>query len=319
MILKWQTKNKVNKNNYSRKVNWRKIYNKNKYLIVMCIPGILVTLLFRYVPLFGVIIAFERFNISKGVFGSDWVGLLHFKNFVSDIFALRAVRNTLILNVFKLIFTYSLPIVLALMLNEVKVSAYKRTVQTITYLPYFISTVIVVGLMKDLFSLHNGVVNDLLKFLGMTPINFFNDPKHFRFLYILSELWKNLGWSSILYLAALSGINPELYEASTIDGANRWQKIIHINIPGILPTMVIMFIFAAGTLMSSNLEKVLLMYTPLTYETGDLISSYVYRMGIKGGNYSYSTAVDIMTSVISLFLVLGTNILSRKLNETSLW
>ena len=294
--------------------------SRNFYLTLLTIPGIIIIILFSYLPMYGVLIAFKKYNPGLGIIGSPWAGLYYFKSFFNDIFAWRIFRNSLLFGSYSLIFTFPAPIILALLLNEVKAIWFKRTIQTITYLPYFVAVMIIVGIMKEMFSPVNGVINILLKdAFGVNPINFFAISSWFRPLYIGSALWQNVGFNAILYLAALSGINPEIYESAIIDGAGRLQKIWYVTIPGILPTAVILFILSVGGIMGNDYTKILLMYSPATYETADVISTYVYRIGIENANYSYASAVGLLVSIISVFSVLITNYISRKVTDNSLW
>jgi len=288
----------------------------------MSLPGLIMLVMFSYIPMYGIIIAFKRYNPGVGIMGSQWVGFYYFESFLNDIYAWRAFRNTFLLGLYGLFWGFPLPIILALLLNEVRVSWFKRSIQTITYLPYFISVVIIVGLMKELLSPVTGIINNELVRIGILdkPINFFAEAKWFRTLYIGSDIWAGTGFGAIIYLAALSGINPELYEAAIIDGATRWQRIWYISIPGILPTATILFILSVGGIVGAgSVQKVLLMYSSQTYETADVISTYVYRMGIENINYSYATAVGLLMSVIGFVFTLVTNYISRTLSDTSLW
>ncbi len=299
-----------------------KTFAKDKYLYLMSIPGFVMLILFSYLPMYGIILAFKRYNPGVGIIRSEWVGLYYFKAFINDIFAWRIFRNTFLLGLYGLLWGFPAPIILALLLNEVKVNWFKRGIQTITYLPYFVSVVILVGIMKELLSPVTGILNSFLVNLGIADqgVNFFAQSKWFRTLYIASDIWTGMGFGAIIYLAALAGIDVELYEAAIIDGANRRQRIWHISIPGILPTVTIMFIMAVGGLMGAgSLQKILLMYNPQTYETADVISTYVYRAGIENANYSYATAVGLMTSVIGFIFTVTANYISKALSETSLW
>lgn len=294
-------------------------FKQNKALYFMILPGLLVLIVFKYLPMYGIIISFENFYPTKGVLNSEWVGLKHFQTFFRDPYSFRIIRNTLVLGVYSLLFSFPAPIILALLLNEVKNQKFKKLTQTISYMPYFLSVVIVVGLLKDMLSMNDGVINDLLVAMGLSKINFFIDPDWFRTLYISSGIWQGIGFSSIIYLAAIAGINPELYEAAILDGANRFKQAKYITIPSILPTIVILFILAVGGILGSDFQKIILMYHPMTYETADVISTYVYRQGILGASFSYSTAVGLLTSIISLIFITTTNYISKKVGETSLW
>ena len=293
------------------KFNWQ--------LYVMVLPGVAMFLIFSYFPMYGITMAFQQFKPVLGFFHSPWVGLLHFERIVSDPIFFRVFRNTLVLGAYSLIFSFPAPIILALLFNEIRHTLYKRVTQTISYMPFFLSTVIVVGLMRDLLSVNEGVVNEAVAALGFTKINFFVRSDWFRPLYIVSGIWQGVGYSSIIYLAAISGVNPELYEAAVIDGAGRLKQAMFITIPCILPTVTILLIFAVGGLIGADMQKVLLMYSEATYSTADVIGTYVFRTGIEGASQSYASAVGLFNSVISLFLLATTNYMAKRLGETSLW
>ena len=291
---------------------------KNSDLYLMIIPSVILFLVFLYVPMAGLIIAFRKYDIVSGLFGSGWVGFKNFELFFSDVYFVRILRNTVVLNVWMLLIAFPMPIVLALMINEIRGRRVKRIFQSVSYLPHFVATVIVVGLMMELLG-SRGLVNQVISSLGMKKILFFQDASWFRSLYVGSSVWEGTGWRSILYVSALGSINPSLYESADIDGATRFQKIRFITIRGIMPTIVILFILAIGNMMSVGFEKVFLMYSPSTYETGDVINTYVYRRGIIGMDYSYSTAVGLFNSIVNFVLLIGANTLSRKVGDTSLW
>lgn len=291
----------------------------NRYIYLMLIPVLLYFIIFRYVPMYGVQIAFKNYSFSKGFWGSSWVGLQNFADFFSSIYAWRVIRNTLLININLLVFSFPAPIILALLINEIKNKYFKRITQTITYMPYFISLVVVVGIMFDFFS-RNGLVENILGYFGQKEsMLFFLNPKWFRMLYVGSSVWQEAGWGSIIYLAALSSINPELYEASRIDGAGRWKQTWNITIPGIMSIIVILLILRIGTMMDVGYEKIILMYNPLIRDTADVISTYVYRRGIQDMSYSFSAAVGLLNSVINFTLLVIANTISRKVSENKLW
>lgn len=295
-------------------------FKRNWVLYMMVLPGLAVLIIFSYLPMSGIIMAFEKnYMPARGLMASDWVGLEHFAKFFRSAFFERLMGNTLILGIESLIFSFSTPILFALLLNELRNVVFRRVTQTISYFPYFISTVIVIGLLKDMTSVNGGVVNLLIQKITGNTINFFSDPGWFRPLYIISGLWTGMGYNSIIYLAAISGINPEMYESALLDGANRFQQAVHITLPSISSTIVILLILAVGGIVGNDYQKILLMYSPLTYKTADVISTYVYREGILGGGYSYTTAIGLFNSLISLVLVLGTNWLARKISDTSIF
>lgn len=298
--------------------NIKKEIRRNKYLYIMVLPVIAFYIIFHYAPMYGVIIAFKDFAPMKGILGSRWVGLLYFKQFFTSIYAGRTIVNTLLISILDLLWGFPAPILLALLLNEVKHTAFKKAVQTITYLPHFISLIVVCGLILD-FTQQQGIVNNIITFFGGQPILFMQRPEWFRTIYVGTNIWQGVGWGSIIYLAALSGVDQQLYEAASIDGAGRLKQMIHVTLPGIAPTIIVMLILHMGGLMSVGYEKVILLYNPLTYSTADIISSFVYRMGLQNFNYGYATAVGLFNSLINLILLVTANAISRKVNETSLW
>lgn len=291
---------------------------KSKYLYLIFLLPFLYYVIFHYAPMYGVLISFKDYNIAKGVFGSDWVGLKHFKKFLLDDYFWKLVRNTLLLNVYNLLWGFPIPIILALALNEVTNPKFKRVVQTVSYLPHFISTVVVCGMITNFLS-SNGIVNQVIKALGGKTVQFLMMPEYFRTIYVSTGIWQAAGWGSIVYLSALTGVDQEVLEAAMIDGANRWQRIRHVTLPCITPTISIMLIMQLGKLMNLGYEKILLLYNGSTYETADVISTYVYRRGVLGADFSYGTAVGLFQSVIGLILLMGANKISKKLSETSLW
>lgn len=303
----------------NKKKSFVKYFKQNFSLYTMILPGVIIVLIFSYFPMYGIVMAFQDFKPVHGFFHSDWVGLEHFKYLIKDPYFFRVLKNTIMLGLCTLIFGFPAPILLALLFNELKGKAFKRITQTISYMPHFLSVIIVVGLMRDLLSANDGVINNIIQMLGGTKIDFFTSSQCFRGLYVGSGIWQGVGYGSIIYLAAISGINPELYEAAIIDGATRVQKIMYITIPCIAPTIVILFIFAVGGILGNDFQKILLMYNPLTYETSDVIGTYVYRSGIEGTSQSYASAVGLFMSVISLGLLTVTNKISKKFGETSLW
>lgn len=298
---------------------FKRMARRDWELYLLVLPGVLLLLAFKYLPMYGIVIAFQDYRPALGILGSDWAGLKHFIRFVEDPYFFRIIRNTVLLGVLTLLFSFPAPIMLALLLNEVRNQAFKRTVQTISYMPYFLSIVIVVGLMIEFTSRSHGVVNEALNAVFGIRIDFFASPEWFRPMYIASGVWQTIGFNSIIYLAALTGIDPELYEAASIDGAGRWRKLVHITVPGIMPTTIILFILAVGGVLESDFQKIFLMYNPRTYETADVVSTYVYRAGLEGASFSYASAVGLFLAVISFVFLYATNALSRKAGNTSLW
>ncbi|MEK3722717.1 ABC transporter permease [Paenibacillus sp. FSL H8-0034] len=284
---------------------------------MMLVPVIIYYIVIHYFPIYGLVIAFKDFTPIKGIMNSKWVGLKHFEAFFNSYYFVRLLKNTLLISFYDLIFGFPAPIILALVLNEVKKQMFKRFVQTVSYLPHFISLIVVVGMILD-FSALNGVINQLIVLFGGQPISFMQNQDWFRTVYVGSNIWQGIGWGSIIYLAALSAISPELYEAARVDGANRWSQMLHITIPGIMPTIIIMLILRVGNMMDVGYEKIILLYNPAVYETADVISSFIYRKGLLEMDYSYSTAVGLFNSLINFALLLTVNRLARK-TGTSLW
>jgi putative aldouronate transport system permease protein len=293
-------------------------FRRNKVLYLMFLPVLAYYVLFCYKPMYGIIMAFTDYKVIDGYWGSDWVGLKNFIDYFENPYFFRTVRNTIVLNLMFLFFSFPCPICLALLLNEVKNTVFKRTVQTVTYLPHFISTVVICGMLSS-FSLSSGLFNDIIVFFGGERSSLLSDPKFYRPLYVISGMWREMGWNSIIYLAALSGVDAQLYEAAKIDGASKWKQTLHVTLPGILPTIVIKLILQIGGLMSLGNEKALLLYNSAIYETADMISTYSYRMGLEQLDYSYGTAIDLFNAVINIFLVVMANKISKKVTDSSLW
>jgi putative aldouronate transport system permease protein len=296
-----------------------KVLNRDKYLLLLILPVLLYYVVFHYIPMYGIVIAFKKFSPMKGILDSAWVGFDHFIQFFNSIYFWRLLKNTLLLSLYSLFWGFPVPILFALLLNEVREGIFKKSVQTISYLPHFISVVVVAGMIVNFTTVQGGVINQILGWFGAGPINFLSESGWFRPIYIASSIWQGFGWSSIIYLAAIAGIDPQLYEAAEMDGASRWRKMWHITLPCLLPTTAILFILAVGNLMDVGFEKIILLYNPTTYETADVISTFVYRQGIQQANYSYSTAIGLFNNVINLILLVIVNRVSRKLSETSLW
>ncbi len=284
----------------------------------MMIPVIAYYVIFHYGPMYGAIIAFKDFSPVKGILGSDWVGLKHFEEFFGSYYFLRVLKNTVLISLYTLIFEFPAPIILALLINEVRRRRFKRVVQTITYMPYFISLVVICGIITD-FTNADGLINRLFMLLGYDGQAMLQKPELFRPIYVLSEIWQRIGWESIIYIAALMSIDLEQYEAARIDGASRLKQMFYITLPGLVPVITIMFILRIGNLLNVGFEKIILLYNPITYETADVISTFVYRKGLLEFGWSYSSAVGLFNSVINLALLISANYISRKVNENSLW
>lgn len=297
---------------------WKKAV-QSKYLLLMFLPCFLYYLIFKYLPMGGIIISFKDYNLYKGILESKWVGFKYYEMFFRSPDFWILLRNTFLLGLYKLVFGFPAPIILALLLNEVKRAFFKRFVQTVSYLPHFISNVVVAGMVIMFLSPSGGMVNKMIESLGFTPIHFMVNPELFRSIYVTSEIWQHVGWETIIYLAALTSIDPALYEAADIDGASRWNKLWNVTLPGIAPAIIILFILNVGRVLEIGFEKVFLLYNPATYSTADILSTYVYRTGLINGNFSYAAAIDMFTGVICLIFIYSANALSRRMSETSLW
>lgn len=298
--------------------SFRYSFKRNREVYLMLIPIILYYVVFKYAPMFGNIMAFQNFRVTRGFFESDWVGFKHFKTFFEDVYFWRLVRNTIVISASTLAFNFPMAVIFALLLNEVKNLKFKKLVQTVTYMPHFISTVVICSMITSYIT-PTGLINSIIMALGFDKIPFLTDPKYFVGVYVISHIWQNMGWSSIIYISALSSIDTELYEAAAVDGAGRWKQTIHITIPGILPTMSIMLIMSVGSIMSVGYEKILLLYNSSIYETADVISTYVYRQGILGGSYSYSAAIGMFNSIVNFSLLTFANWFSKKAQGSGLF
>lgn len=290
----------------------------NKWKYMMILPVIIYFLIFSYKPMYGVIIAFKNFRPALGIMDSPWVGFKHFTTFFNDYNFWRILRNTFSISALSIIFGFPAPIILALLINEIKSSKFRRTVQTVTYMPYFISTVVICGLIKT-FCQSDGIITDLVTGLGGDRINLLADKRWFYPIYIVSNIWQNIGWDSIIFLAALSGIDQEQYEAAKVDGAGRFRQMFYITLPGLMPTITILFILKMGRILNVGFEKILLLYSPTTYQVADVISTYVYRVGLIDANYSYSTAIGLFNSLVNITFLLLTNKLAKKMNNSGLF
>jgi putative aldouronate transport system permease protein len=303
---------------HARMETIKKDFRLNKAVYLMLLPVVAYYLLFAYGPMYGALIAFKDFIPRLGTLGSPWVGLKHFVVFFKSPSFFSLLYNTLHISITSLVFGFPMPIILALLLNELKSVRFSRLVQNATYLPHFISLVVVCGLVKD-FTRDTGIITYLLSFAGVPQVTLLNFPQYFVPVYVTSGIWQEVGWGSIIYLAALTGVDASLYEAATIDGANKWKQVWHVTLPGILPTIVVMFILRTGSIMSVGYEKIILLYNDATLEAADVISTYVYRKGILEQSWSFSTAVNMFNSVVNLIFLLSANVISRKVNDISLW
>lgn len=291
---------------------------KARYYYLMLLPAIAFLIIFKYIPMYGLQIAFKNFRVSLGIWGSKWIGFRNFTDFFNSFSFSQLLTNTFAISLYSLIAGFPIPILVALVLNEIK-SKYKNFVQTILYAPHFISTVVLVGIMVSLFSPSQGVINTLLGYIGIEPIYFFGDPKYFRHLYVWSGIWQGMGWSAIIYLAALAGVDMQLHEAADIDGATRLQKIWYINLPTILPTIIITLILQLGKIANVGWEKVYLMQNDLNVSTAEVISTYVYKRGILGQSFSFSSAVGLFNNLVNISLLLISNTVSKRVTKTSLF
>ncbi len=292
---------------------------RDKLLYVLLVPFLLWFLIFKYVPMWGIQIAFKDFSLFKGIGASPWTGFEYFREFIGNEYFLRVFKNTVIISLYGLIICFPAQIILAIMISEVTRKTFQKTVQTLTYLPHFVSVVVIAGIVTTFLSPETGLVNLLLEKLGFEKIYFLTNPDYFRGIYTLMNLWKETGFASIVFIAAIAGIDTQLYEAAKMDGANKFKQIIHVTLPGILPTIVVMFIMKIGSLLSVGYETIILLYQPATYETADVISTYVYRSGLIDGRYDFATAVGLFNSIVALVLVVLANRWSKKVTNAGLW
>ena len=290
--------------------------HKFKYLLIM--PVLVYLILFCYKPMYGIVIAFQNYRPALKISGSQWVGFFHFQRAFSDPYFWRALKNTVVISMLVLVFSFPAPILLALLLNEVKVKWFGRVVQTITYMPHFIALVVICGLINT-FSQTGGLFNDIVTFFGGNRENLLANPTYFYPIYILSNIWSTIGWNSIIYMATLAGIDQEQYEAARIDGAGRMAQMLHITLPGIIPTAAMLLVLQMGSVLNVGYEKILLLYQPLTYEVADVLSTFVYRKGLIDADYSFSTAVNLFNSVVNILFLLAANRGSKKLGQSGLF
>ena len=296
----------------------RRDLKRDWQMYLFLILPVIYIIIFAYVPMAGLQIAFRKYSARLGIWGSKWVGMANFEKFVRSYYFGTTLKNTLRLSVYSIVFGFPLPILMALLLNCIKSERYRGVAQTITTLPHFISVVVLVGMIKMLFA-SNGIVNDVIQWMGGEPIYFLISPRWYRTLFIGSGIWQGLGWSSIIYLAALTNVDPQLMEAAVVDGANRFQRVWNVSLPALMPTISIQLIFSISGIMSASTEKTLLLYNEATYEVGDVIGTYVYREGILGGAFEYTTAIGLLMSIVSLVLITLANYGSRLFSENSLW
>ena len=302
-----------------RNANLKFRLRKYSGLFLMLVPGLAWFFIFRYVPMYGIIIAFKKFYPLRGILDSPWVGIANFTRMLNTDLFIRAFVNTIVLSLLRLFISFPSVIVFALLLNELKNGRFKRNVQTISYLPHFVSWVVIGGVVRELLSADTGVVNWFITLLGGEQINFMIRPQYFRGILVIASLWKGVGWGSIVYLAAISGIDPQLYEAAQMDGANRLQRVLRITLPSIYPIIVILFILRVGHMMEAGFDQVFNLYNPLVYSVADIIDTYAYRVGLENFDYSYATAIGLFKNVVGVILLLLTNVLSKKIGDEGVW
>ena len=297
----------------------KKNIKRDWMLLLIILPGVIYFAVFCYGPMYGILMAFKDYNISKGVWGSPWVGLKHFKELVQSVYFGRLVKNTFLLSIEQLLWSFPIPIAFALLLNEIKNKHFQRFAQTAAYLPHFVSVVVVVGILKDLLSSNGGVITQVLSTFSVAPKNYFNLPGAFRPLYVGSGVWQEFGWNSIIYVAAISGIDQQMYESAALDGAGKWQKLVHITLPSIAPTIILLLILNMGNMLNIGYEKVILMYNSATYSTADIFPTYVYRKGLLNAQYSFAAAVGLANSLINIVILLTANFTAKKMTDTSIF
>lgn len=296
-----------------------KMIARDYQIYLLALPAIAYLFIFNYIPMYGVTIAFKNFSPVKGIWGSEWVGFDHFIRFFQSFQFWPLMKNTIGLSFYQLIVSLPFPIILALVLNQTRNKKFKSIVQTVTYAPHFISVVVMVGIIFMLLSPRTGIVNNLIQAFGGEPILFMGESAYYKTIYVVTGIWQHMGWSSIIYLAALAAISPEIYEAAKIDGASRWQQIWKVDLPGIMPTIIIILIMQTGHVMNMGFQKAFLMQTPLTADSQEIIATYVYKIGLLGSQFSYSTAINLFNSVINVVLLIAVNYYARRVSESSLW
>ena len=301
-----------------KKSGWMKDFKRNWMLYVLSLPTLIFIIIFHYIPIYGVQLAFKDFFALKGIWESPWIGFENFERFFRSYYFWELLKNTLGINIYQLLVGFPAPIILALLLNEVINTKFKRTVQMVTYAPHFISTVVFCGMIFILLG-NEGVYNQILQVLGFDKIKFMSKPEYFRHIYVWTDVFKGMGWSSIIYIAALSGVDPQIHEAAIIDGASKIQRIIHVDFPSILPTIIILLILNAGRIMSVGFEKAFLLQNNLNLEHSEIISTYVYKVGIQSGQFSYSTAIGLFNNIINFLLLILVNKISKKITNIGVW
>jgi putative aldouronate transport system permease protein len=308
----------VNQKDLSMRSRFLREMTKNGQLYLIALPVLAYYIIFHYAPMYGAQIAFKDFSPAGGITGSPWVGFKHFTDFFGSIYFIRVLKNTLTISITSLVFGFPAPIILALLLNELRSRRFSRTVQLITYMPHFISMVVICGMILE-FTTQSGLISVVLSWFGIPAKTMLNDAGLFVPIYVISGIWQGIGWGSIIYLAALTGIDQELYQAASIDGAGRWKQTLYVTLPGLMPTIIVLLILRTGNILSVGAEKIILLYNPSIYETSDVISSYVYRRGLLNADWSFSSAVGLFNSIVNFILVASVNWLARRTSDTSLW
>ena len=303
----------------ARKQSFWPYLKQNYWLYIFLIPGLLFLIIFKYIPMGGIVIAFQDYKVTRGFLGSDWVGLEHFRYLFQSTDFYRVFRNSILISIYRLVWGFPVPILLALMLNEMRSQGYKRTMQTILYLPHFISWVVVVGMVTNLLSPSSGIIDILIEAMGGEPVSFLTSPKYFRSILVITDIWKGAGWGTIVYMAAMAGIDPSYYEAAIIDGATRFQRIWYITLPCIASTIVVMLIMRTGSILNNGFEQVYLMQNALVSEVAEIFETYTYQVGLKEGRYSFASAVGIFQSVVGCILLFITNFTAKKIGGSGLW
>jgi len=296
-----------------------KTFRRNMDLYLLLVPGLILLLVFKYVPMYGIIIAFKDFDLNAGILGSKWVGLYNFRRLIESASFGVVFKNTLIISFYKIIILFPIPIIVALLMNEMKRMHFKKFIQTIITLPHFLSWVVLTGLFVNILAFSGGFVNEVLNMFGLDSISFLTNPKMFRGVLVFTSGWKEVGWSAIIYIAAIAGVDQEQYEAAYIDGAGRFKQMLHVTLPGISSTIIVLLVLRLGGVLEAGTEQILLLYSPTVYSVGDVIGTYVYRMGLGEMQYSYATAVGIFNSVVGFILVICGNLASKKITGKSIW
>lgn len=297
----------------------KRLWKRDWQLVLLCLLPVLYFIIFHYIPMYGVQIAFKDFNATDGIWGSAWVGFKHFQRFFSSSQFWPLIRNTLELSFLQILLGFPIPIMLAIMLNQAKNKRFRKFVQSVAYCPHFISIVVLTGMLYIFLSPRNGIINNIIQVFGGDPIFFLGDAKYFKMTFVVSGIWQNAGWSAIIYIAALAGISPDLYEAAQVDGANKWQRIRHIDLPGILPTAVMMLILEVGKVMNLGFQKAYLMQNAQNLASSEIISTYIYKVGMMDAQYSYSAAINLFNNLINIILLVSVNRIAKKVTDNSLW